>query len=144
MQTPNQVIVESVAKLNEQRNEAAVNEAVRLGNCVLAEQVKIDTAKSNISRLQVEANKLAKDVIDAERILGNPLPENANKETLAKVIEAANKNRQYTVEQSGIRLRDAIVAEQDTIVLVEKRITELRTAILKINVPVVTVEQVLG
>ena len=133
-----------MAKLNEQRLEQSVTEAVRLGNCVIAEQAKIAKCQENIVNLQKEANKLALDVIDANRILGNPVPANANQETLAKVIEKANQDRQYSIEQSGKRLTDAIVADQDTIVLVEKRIKELREAILKLSVPTVTVQQVTG
>jgi len=144
MNTPNQVVAEAVSKLNEQRTEQVVQEAVRLSNQIIEKQQKIEKCRESIKALQVEAGKLAKDVIDANRIFGGALPANANAETLGKVLEAANKARQYNIEQSGKRLTDAITAEQDTIVLLQKGITELQEKILKLEVPVVTVEQVAG
>lgn len=144
MTTLNQVVAEAVSKLNEQRTEAVVQEAVRLSNQIVEKQGKIAKCRETIKALQDEANKLAKDVIDSNRIFGGALPANANAETLGKVLEAANKSRQYNIEQSGKRLTDSITNEQDAIVLLEKGIKELQDKILKLEVPVVTVEQIAG
>lgn len=144
MNTPTPVITDAVAKLNEQRTEEVQREAVRLIQCISNEQAKIVAGNKRIYDLQVEANKLAKDVVNETTILGVPLPENANRETIAKVIEKANKDRQYSIEQNASRLTNAIVSEQDAIALIEKRIAELRTALLKLTVPTVSVEQIVG
>ncbi len=144
MNTPNQVVTDAVAKLNEQRTEQVQTEAVRLITCIANEQDKISAGAKRIGDLRVEADKLVRNVVTETSVLGVPLPENANRETIAKVIEKANKDKQYSVEQSATRLTNAIVAEQDAIVLIEKRIKDLREALLKLTVPTVSVEQVVG
>ncbi len=142
--TPNAVVAEAVDKINEQRTEQVQIEAIRLIGCISNEQAKIAGCNERITTLRVEADKLVKNVISETSVLGSPLPDNANRETIAAVVAKANKDRQFTIEQSAGRLTNAIVSEQDTIVLVEKRIAELRTALLKLTVPTVSVEQVVG
>lgn len=140
----NQVVADAVAQLNTERTKQVQTEAVRLISCISNEQSKIADANKRIVELREKAVALANDVVDETTVLGSPLPDNANRETIAAVIAKANKDRQYTVEQSATRLTLAITAEQDAIALIEKRITELRAALVKLTVPVVTVEQVVG
>ncbi len=141
---PTPVVAEAVAKLNEQRTEQVQIEAVRLINCISNEQNKIAECEKRISDLRVEANKLAKTVVDETSVLGSPLPANANRETIAKVIEKANRDKQGGIEIAANRLTNAIVYDQEAIVAIEKRIKELREALLKLTVPTVSVEQIVG
>lgn len=144
MNTPNQVVTDAVAKLNEQRTEQVQTEAVRLIGCISSEQAKIEACQKRIADLRVEGEKLTRNVVTPESVFGAPLPANANTETISKVVEKANKDKQYGVEQTASRLTSSIVAEQDAITLIEKRIAELREALLKLTVPTVSVEQVVG
>jgi len=144
MNTVNLVVADVVTKLNESRTEEVQCEAVRLIGVIANEQAKIEASNKRIADLRVEGDKLARNVVTVESALGSPLPVNANTETITKVVEKANKDKQYSVEQSATRITSAIVSEQDSITLIEKRIKELREALLKLTVPTVSVEQIVG
>lgn len=140
----NQVVTDAVVKFNEQRTEQVQAEAVRLINCIANEQSKIAEREKVIASLREEAAKLARNVITETTVLGSPLPENANRETIAKVIEKANKDKQYPIEQAASRLTASIVSEQDAIAMLDKKIADLRGQLLKLTVPTVSVEQIVG
>lgn len=140
----NTVVQEAVDELNAQKREQVLKEAVRLAECIEKERAKVEAGNQRIAALRAEAIKLVKSEVTAESVLGIPLPANANHDTVAAVIEKANKDRQYGIEQQAIRFRDSILAEQDAIVLIEKRIAELREALVKLTVPVVSVTQITG
>jgi len=48
------------------------------------------------------------------------------------------------VESTANKLRDAIVSEQDQIVMLEKAIADLQVKLLAVKVPTVTVQQITG
>jgi hypothetical protein len=144
MNTTTPVVTAAVDRLNEQRNEQIIQEGLRLTECINKEQAKIKACEDNIARNRVEINAVANRVVTAVSVLGNAIPDNANKDTLSAVIEKANKAKQYGIEQESDRLQKAIVADQDAVILINKRIEELRAALLALKVEVVTVEQIVG
>lgn len=142
--TNNQVVSDAVAALNQQNAEALQNEAVRLINAIGREQDKVKEANDRMAVLRADLIKIASTVISETSVLGGSLPSNANRETIAAVIEKANKQRQYEIETSSGRLTAAITAEQDAVVMLEKRIADLRDQLLKLSVQPVTVAQIVG
>jgi len=138
------VVQDAVESLNKQNQEVATAEAVRYVNSIKEKRGLIDNCNQRIAELQVDINKLAKDVITETTIFGGTIPANANRETLAKVIEEGNKRRQGVVESTANKLRDAIVSEQDQIVMLEKAIADLQVKLLAVKVPTVTVQQITG
>jgi len=144
MNNQNTVISEAIAKINTERTEQAVEQAVMLCVQISNENEKIVEATKAITQLREEAKTLANSVVTQESVLGATLPENANKDTIAKVVEKANKDRQGAIELKATRLTNSITAQQDIILAVEKRINNLRGELIKLTVPVVTVEQVVG
>ncbi len=138
------VVQDAVEALNKQNQEVATAEAVRYANSIRDKRSQIDNCNKRIADLQVDINKVAKDVITENTIFGGTIPANANRETLAKVVEEGNKRRQGVVESTANKLRDAIVSEQDQIVMLEKAIKDLQEKLLAIKVPTVTVQQIAG
>lgn len=140
----NTVVADAVERLNQQNSEAAQQEAVRLMNCINDKQDKKQACEGRISELRQELGKVASTVIDETSVFGGSLPANANRDTILKVLEKANKDRQYSVETASDRLQKAIVSEQDAIVMLDKAVAELREKIVKIEVPTVSVTQIMG
>lgn len=140
----NTVVADAVARLNQQNAEAVQAEAIRLINSIQCKQASKQACNERIVELREELGKVAKNVVDETTVFGGSLPANANKETITKVIEKANKDRQYTVETAANRLTSAITSEQDAIVMLDKAIAELREKLAKLSVPEVSVTQVVG
>ena len=138
------VVTNAVDELNRQRNEQVLTESVRLVNAIANEQAKVVECEKQIEQARVDLNAIANRVVTAISVMGNPLPANANTETIAAVIAKANKEKQYSIEQQSGALTQRIVSEQDAIVLINKRIAELREALVKLTVPKVTAEQIVG
>lgn len=144
MNSQNTVVVDAVSAHNKALVEQAQNEALNLIAAITNEQAKIASCEDRIKINRTELDKLAKDIVDEASVFGGSLPENANKETISKVIVEANKAKQFNVEQSSKRLVQNINAEQDAIKAVEKRIADLREKLTKLSAPVVTVDQIVG
>lgn len=145
MNTPtNTVVADAVERLNQQNTEAAQQEAVRLITSIQNKQDCKKACEGRIVELRKGLEKVAAAVIDEASVFGGSLPANANRDTIVKVLEKANRDRQYSVETAADRLQKAIVSEQDAIVMLDKAIDELRQKIVKIEVPQVSVTQIVG
>lgn len=140
----NTVAAAAVEAYNKNLTEQTQQAAVRLIGRITEEQAKIAGCHERIKARQDELAKIASDVIDEARVFGGSVPTNANRETIVKVIEKANKDRQYGIESSSQRLTGEIVAEQDAIAVIQGRITKLQEELTRLSTPTVTVAQVVG
>jgi len=144
MSTSTTVVQDAVESLNKQNAEIAQAEAVRLINSIREKQERIVLCGERVVEFRKELDKVVKNVVDETTVYGGSLPGNANKETVAKVIEKANKDRQAVVENQANRLTASITSEQDQVAMLEKAIAELREKLGKVSVPTVTVQQITG
>jgi dihydroxyacid dehydratase/phosphogluconate dehydratase len=144
LNTASDVIVDAVAAHNQRKVEEARNEGVRLIECINQEKAKIAGCNERIKALREEGDKFSKDVISVESVFGGSLPENANSETILKVVEAANKARQFEVEQKTKRYTDSITQEQDAIKAIQLRTDKYAEQLKALKPAVVTVDQIVG
>lgn len=140
----NQVVVEAIAAHNAEMADHAKTAALELIDQIKSKQSNINDANGRIVSHQKALGDLAKDEITEASVFGGSLPRNSNHETIAKVVEQANKNRQFGVEQKSKRLVDSITAEQDAIKALNEQIAELRKKLSEIKVPEVTTSQIIG
>lgn len=140
----NTVVVDAVTAHNEAIVAKTQAEAVRLIGLITAEQTKVEGCNARIAARREALDKIAKEEVTITTVMGGSLPANSNTETITKVVEKANKERQYSVESRSTELVAAINNEQDAIRAIEKRIADLRAELLKLSAPVVTVDQIKG
>jgi uncharacterized coiled-coil DUF342 family protein len=139
-----QVINEAVQAHNADLLEATKSRAIGLITEINEHKRHIQGCEERIQQSREALDTLAKNVVDENSVFGGSLPANANKETITKVIEAANKTRQFEVEQKAQRLTAAINNEQDAIRSIEKSIVDLRKQLAELEPPTVTVTEIVG
>lgn len=140
----NTVITEAVAAKNAALAEQTTNAALDLIDQIQSTTRAKTECQERVTRLRNELGLVVKDEVTEASILGGSLPQNSNRETIAKIVEAANKARQFTVESKSKRIVDGITAEQDAIKSLDDKLAELRKKLTDLQFPEVTQSQITG
>jgi len=140
----NETTVNAINSINSSNATQAEARATNLISRIRADVSAIAGADARITELRLGLAKINADQVTVESVFGGSLPETANKDTITKVVESMNKSRQFNVEERANRLASAIVAEQDAITGINKRLAELRKELAELTPEVVVAETIVG
>lgn len=142
----NETVLNAITATNEAAQKQVEAQAQELVGYILSEQATITRLQGEINSHREELEKTAHDVINVESVTGGtfPVDMNISQTTIAKVIGKLNEEKQKSVEVVAQRLTSAITQKQASIKATEKRISELREKLEKLQAPVATPASVLG
>ncbi len=144
----NTVINNAVSKLNEVAQANTEAAAIRLVGMILAERAAITSQEAQIMGFQKQLVAIQEAVVTDTKVLGAPLPpeaqQTANQKTIAAVIAKLNKGAQGDVEAQSTNLANRITSAQAQIAACQKRIEEFTKDLTALEAKVLTPEAVVG